>query len=404
MKRIIISSFSGLAILGLLIWALACQSGSHSTSQTGSEVSAGAHGSTQDIVLANTSPSTEELKELAKEHLVVNSVPNGMQIQQIKFDHTQGEDRLSESQFGIPIRKAAELYAMVSGDYDVTLAEIKSAGFWPFQIPLELKDDTHVPSVGRVDSLDYEFYLGLIGTDEYYLQAKYQILQTYYHFYYSDSFASDSPMLPAELLREKSIEFWINPLSGKPMRESPDIGDYRIIDQYVSCSCLLGETLKLPLINLAKIEDSGLEGTDRNTNQQTLMCCVFQVHSDGNINPFSRYSGSECFDACVGYPPCCVEFEITGGYAYSYYTLARKVPCDNPGALGSGEILRSPGQSAPASHYGGGAVSITKDDCFICHSALAPAGPEYNDYINFLTGLTAPGQGFVTSRPGPVCH
>jgi len=337
-------------------------------------------------VQPNVTRTPAQLVASAKARLLVQHLPNGMVISQIRLDEGQNVSSTSDSAAGL----AARLYALKTGNYTVTYGDLVATGFWPYRVDKSLAQQS-LPAVGSAEKLDLDSYSKYLGTPEFDLRARHQILAAYVEHYRIATLSGKQSSLEG-LDTNLNQLFWTNPLTGARMIEGSAAGDYSVYRLSAVCKSCGDFQVPVPSINLSQMHG------DRVASD--AMCCVFERHSGASLVGSMQFT--QCFDnVCAAKPHCCIIFTVSGGYVYDYYTLARKVPCDDPGTLGEGEILRHPGETAPGSTYGGGSCTIDVDGCATCSTLTHGAG--WNDYNNFKTGLTAPGNGFVATTTGPEC-
>jgi len=126
---------------------------------------------------------------------------------------------------GYPLRNilvcAAQLYALATEDYEVTLDEVLAAGYWPYEILPEVEPEDCVLSRYDSNRLFSERTLTDVGSPEWLLRERDSILSMFIgdYYFYPDFVARDAvleydPVLPDDLVPIE--EFWVNPLTGRP--------------------------------------------------------------------------------------------------------------------------------------------------------------------------------------------
>jgi hypothetical protein len=183
------------------------------------------------LVMMSAIGQVEAGTEYLSERLVSKQLENGFTeepVYLLKFDAPAEQPLVLNN---LPAKSAllfaANYYALHARDFQVTPGEIIAAGFWPFQtIPVELMDSPLL-----VNELVY-FHaeqLATIDTPGWVVNAKADILDHFYMDYYAQMPRGKHEMLPpAELTAIP--DFWVNDLTGTPMRETADEGGTTLWD------------------------------------------------------------------------------------------------------------------------------------------------------------------------------
>jgi hypothetical protein len=139
---------------------------------------------------------------------------------------------------GAALVAAARAYALLTGDFAVSLGELEQSGWWPYAtIPADMDRSALVIKTDGGRVLDKYHHLKSIGSANWIAEAKREVLREFYgDFFYrplnDEDKAAGMPKTsrtPADLPSRRA-EFWINPYTGTPMRVSEEPGDLRLED------------------------------------------------------------------------------------------------------------------------------------------------------------------------------
>jgi hypothetical protein len=131
---------------------------------------------------------------------------------------------------GYTLDVAAMYYAIASGDFSVSIQDVVDGGYWPFnEFPEGLNYDTRIYGCAeqralRVDENGQGGIFEEIGSPEWVLRARADILRTYYtNYYYGQPDQTHDRSRP---LSSFITGFWTNPLNGEPMKLGGARGDF----------------------------------------------------------------------------------------------------------------------------------------------------------------------------------
>ena len=334
---------------------------------------------------AGLKPETQGNGDLAKMGITVYHA-------QLKENGTRAP--IEEWTGGTVLQMAAEYYAVITGDYDVTLADVLQAGLWPYKtIPTNAMLDDHIYGGDTHAS-----FLEPDPKDKVALQivARHDILvQFFANVYRSANMLPIQP--PSQFPRDQ--RFWINPKTNAPMTESPSRGDYVQVkigdlphDAWFSTAMWVGEDWVFPVINLFDRNSSTTESSAKSSS--TTYCCYLFLNQQTYHSEDQVWFPVTC--TCTNAPPqkcqICLQYNCT--WHVNLQTLVR-APCDDPP---SGGVLV--GCPATANDYvdatgcGNPVVSTT---CRECAGTSTGTCDDVQNLVNDLNGLHPPG---VYNVPG----
>ena len=299
---------------------------------------------------------------------------------------------------------AANYYVIVSEDFSVSIQDLLDSGYWPYDI---FPDDCdrlsllyNYPSTRGLD-LD-ETYSGAvfdnIGSPDWILYAKNDILNSFHGEYYFD--VDLRPELD-DLAPRRNAAFWINPISGNPMKEGSDQGDF----SHINVSFLRPSfdssnaeyQLDVPILNL----DVALP-----TDDLQSLCCEYERKSQNYAAEHEHKYTWRCY--CHGldlYQDCTVKWKYDCSSYASFWVFVQYVDCNSP--VPEGHIKRNCGDHAPDSIVG--ALCIGQIISVSCTTPVNCVNDPiwdvcWEDYQDFLDNIEGPSIPSAVSFPGPLCN
>jgi hypothetical protein len=143
---------------------------------------------------------------------------------------------------GPALEIAASNYAILTGDFDVSLKDVIDSGLWPYNIfPKGTDLNGRLYGFKAFEGIFWDNKLKKIagpqpGTPEWWAHVRWRILDQFHENYYYTIL--DPVHLRMPKIGERYPAFWTNPDTGKPMKDSKDYGDYSMSDmsEFMHCN------------------------------------------------------------------------------------------------------------------------------------------------------------------------
>jgi hypothetical protein len=165
---------------------------------------------TSTVVLAGLVPDEDTSTQLQEA---------GIELFRVELETKEPRAPIENWPAGKVYQLAADYYAVLHEDYDVSVGEVLSSGLWPYKTtPAEANMDARIHSGIMKAAISKRFV-----DNKSFLRARHEILESVLEQLYGQG--ATLPIQSPEALT-KDARFWQNPRKKAPMTMSKEIGDY----------------------------------------------------------------------------------------------------------------------------------------------------------------------------------